>query len=117
MKHTLFFYRALVMEYNIERLQQIKEEVAKLKGPLRNELHYLITRCIIIKQELEELDKIFATPERTEEDIIKHIRLVKEYKQNRDRQIVILQHISADVQNISAGLAEDYQETIDLIKA
>ena len=105
------------MKYDTENLQKVKGEVAKLKSPFGYELHHLITRCIVIKQELEELDIILATPRRTEEDILKHMRLIKEYKQNRDRQIDILLNLCKNVQGISLVLAQDYENTIDIIKA
>ena len=106
------------MKYDVEKLRQIKEETASLKGPYGNELNFLITRCIIIKQELEEVEKLLITPDSSKaENIAKHMQLIKEYKQNRDRQIALLPEICGNRQGISAGLAEDYQETVKTIKA
>lgn len=105
------------MKYDVEKLRQIKEETAGLKGPAGNELNWLVTRCIIIKQELEELDKLLIAPDTKKTDIIaRHMLLVIEYKRNRDRQLVLLPEICKNRQDISAGLAEDYQETVEAIK-
>ena len=39
------------------------------------------TRKQQIERELEELEEKLKTPERTVEDIVRHIKLIKEYRQ------------------------------------
>lgn len=107
------------MKYNLEKLQQIKEEVAKFKGPIGDELNRLITRCIVIKQEFEEVEKQLMVPEGDKTEFLeKHMQLIVEYQQNRERQIYVLQLVFGDsVQDISVRLEEDYHETVKLIKS
>ena len=40
-----------------------------------------LTRKQEIERELEELEQKLKTPERTVEDIVRHIKLLKEYRQ------------------------------------
>ena len=116
LKHTLFFYRGFIMEYNNDILQEAKKTCELVKVAISVDLIDSVNRTIAIKAELEELDKILSSPERCDKDMVRHMLLVKEYSEVRDKQIKSLLEICELVKRISVNLQDDYTNTVQTIK-
>ena len=116
MKHTLFFYRELVMKYNIEGLQKLKEETTKASEKIGDGLNGLITRTINIKQELSDVENKLLSADKTTDDIVTHMALVKQHKKNRVSVSELLLDISCALKNLYEELETDYKDTVKQFK-
>ena len=104
------------MKYDVENLLKIREDNILLKCCSGVGLSNTIVKAINIKRELEKIDEVLLSPSRTESDIMTHAGLVKEYGENRKRQIAILDKSKDLLGDIAVKLEKDYEETVKIIK-
>ncbi|MDE5942616.1 MAG: hypothetical protein K2H30_00215 [Clostridia bacterium] len=105
------------MKYNVENLLKLREDNLFLKGGIGVGLSNTIVKAITIKRDLEDIEKVIIKPERTNIDIMTHAKLIKDYGENRKKQVEILKNSGNLLSDIAKKLEEDYNETIRLIKS
>ena len=104
------------MKYNIENLLKIKEYGEALCGGVKIGQLY-INRTICVLHELEELEAVLASPDRTDADIAKHMQLVRDFRNYFAEQLKTVETIRGFTKKIAEELETEYNYLVNAIKS
>lgn len=104
------------MKYDVKNLLKITEYGEAICGGVKIGQLYL-NRTIRALNELEELEAVLTTPQRSHEDIAKHIQLVKDLRLFYTEQLGAVETIRDLTNNIADVIEREYNNLFETVKA